>query len=166
MVSSRGLRFTAKVFAPFYSDKQDYSERKLRFLWETGDRNGKYRNPEDSGRNMQPSKQVSTPSWIFAFMPNSWIGDCRAKLLASHDTFSGFNDWSLGYSLGKTTGKPPGCPIPQDGEEACSHDHLDVQGEEHHCMVVYHCHHCGNCNNSDPYSNQTVYFVSNLLFPC
>jgi hypothetical protein len=33
-------------------------------------------------------------------------------------------------------------------------------------MVVYHCHHCGNCNNSDPYSNQTVYFVSNLLFPC
>ena len=31
------------------------AERKLRFLSKTGDRNGKYRNPEDSGRNMQPS---------------------------------------------------------------------------------------------------------------
>jgi len=30
------------------------AERKLRFLWEKGDRNGKYRNPEDSCRNMQP----------------------------------------------------------------------------------------------------------------
>ena len=30
------------------------AERKLRFLSKTGVRNGKYRNPEDSGRNMQP----------------------------------------------------------------------------------------------------------------
>ena len=30
------------------------AERKLRFLSKTGDRNGKYRNPEDSGRNRQP----------------------------------------------------------------------------------------------------------------
>ena len=26
----------------------------MRFLSKTGDRNGKYRNPEDSGRNWQP----------------------------------------------------------------------------------------------------------------
>jgi len=34
------------------------AERKLRFLSKTGVRNGKYRNPEDSGRNMQPSKRA------------------------------------------------------------------------------------------------------------
>ena len=35
------------------------AEQTLRFLSKTGVRNGKYRNPEDSGRNMQPS-HVST----------------------------------------------------------------------------------------------------------
>ena len=35
--------------------------KKLRFLWETGDWNGKYRNPEDYGRNMQPRQQRN---WI------------------------------------------------------------------------------------------------------
>jgi hypothetical protein len=55
-----GLRFTAKVFAPFYSKKQDYCGTKIKIpvnceKQKTGHRNGKYRNPEDSGRNMQPS---------------------------------------------------------------------------------------------------------------
>ena len=37
------------------------AERKLRFLSKTGDRNGKYRNPEDSGRNRQPSFPIPAP---------------------------------------------------------------------------------------------------------
>ena len=32
-------------------------------------------------------------------MSNSWIGDCRASLLASHDTFSGFNDWATSPTM-------------------------------------------------------------------
>ena len=56
-----GLRFTVKVFAPFYSEKQDYCRTKIGFLSKTGVRNGKYRNPEDSGRNMQPNKTKKKP---------------------------------------------------------------------------------------------------------
>jgi len=37
------------------------AEQKLRFLSKTGVRNGKYRNPEDSGRNMQPNKTKKKP---------------------------------------------------------------------------------------------------------
>ena len=45
--------FTAKVFAPFIPKNKVTVEQKSRFLCKTGDRNGKCRNPEDSGRKQE-----------------------------------------------------------------------------------------------------------------
>jgi hypothetical protein len=44
---SQGLHFTAKVLLLFLPEKQGYCGTGI-------EENGKYRNPEDSGRNMQP----------------------------------------------------------------------------------------------------------------
>ena len=56
------------------------AERKLRFLSKTGVRNGKYRNPEDSGRNMQPSNMKhklkvngSTNSFVEESLPSNLL---------------------------------------------------------------------------------------------
>jgi len=79
MVSSRGLRFTAKVFAPVCSEKQDYCGTKIEIPVKTGDRNGKYRNPEDSCRNMQPSTQADVPTMRALF--GTWAHFNNVRLI-------------------------------------------------------------------------------------
>jgi hypothetical protein len=59
-VVDRNSCFTAKDFAPFIQKNKVTVEQKSRFLCKTGDRNGKCRNPEDSGRNMQPRVYIGS----------------------------------------------------------------------------------------------------------
>jgi len=59
MVLSEAFVLLRRFLLLFIPINKITAEQKLRFLSKTGVRNGKYRNPEDSGRNMQPSRQLS-----------------------------------------------------------------------------------------------------------
>jgi len=67
------LRRFLLLFIPIYKIT---AERKSRFLSKTGVRKGKYRNPEDSGRNMQPSPKAprSNPD-------PGWNPDCVSDVI-------------------------------------------------------------------------------------
>jgi hypothetical protein len=57
-VTSQGLRFTAKVFAPFYSDKQDYGGTKIEILEKNRRSERKIKESGGFRQELQPSRYV------------------------------------------------------------------------------------------------------------
>ena len=53
-----------RLYSFFFQKLKVTAEPILRFLWKTGNRNGKYRNPEYSGRNMQPRRYPNSYTLI------------------------------------------------------------------------------------------------------